>query len=337
MRTVFAFSEKGWWQQMIYTFESHFAAQIKNFIAQKNALGFGYLESSRLLRDFDRFCQANFPDADFLTKEICLAWATKKDTEGNNTFRNRVMPVREFARYLNRNGEAAYVLPPDIARKDAPYAPYIYTEEEIRAVWNALDAIEPRGGFPVRHFVIPAMVKLMYCCGLRPAEARRLRVGDVDLDKGRLNIMESKQHRSRIVMMADDVTELLSDCNAGISAVMPEREPFFPNSAGCFYGKRGLEKTFRQTLMKVSIAGTGRRSPRLYDFRHTFATHRLYHWMREGRDLRTMLPYLSAYMGHAQLSDTYYYIHLVPGLMEEMSGVAFSSAEALLPEVGTDE
>lgn len=50
-----------------------------------------------------------------------------------------------------------------------------------------------------------------------------------------------------------------------------------------------------------------------------------------------MLPYLSAYMGHAQLSDTYYYIHLVPGLMEEMSGIAFSSAEALLPEVGIDE
>jgi len=32
-----------------------------------------------------------------------------------------MMPVREFARYLNRNGETAYILPPDIARKDAPY------------------------------------------------------------------------------------------------------------------------------------------------------------------------------------------------------------------------
>ena len=50
-----------------------------------------------------------------------------------------------------------------------------------------------------------------------------------------------------------------------------------------------------------------------------------------------MLPYLSAYMGHAQLSDTYYYIHLVPGLMEEMSDFAFSSAEVLLPEVETNE
>ena len=44
-----------------------------------------------------------------------------------------------------------------------------------------------------------------------------------------------------------------------------------------------------------------------------------------------MLPYLRVH--GMRLSDTYYYIHLVPGLMEEMSGFAFSSAEALLPEV----
>lgn len=94
---------------MIYTFKSRFATRIQEFIAQKNALGFGYLESSRLLRDFDRFCLTYFPDADSLTENLCLAWATKKDTEGNNTFRNRMMPVREFARYLNRNGETAYV------------------------------------------------------------------------------------------------------------------------------------------------------------------------------------------------------------------------------------
>lgn len=138
-------------------------------------------------------------------------------------------------------------------------------------------------------------------------------------------------------MMADDVTEMLSDCNAIVTSTMPEREPFFPNSEGSFYGKRGLEKTFRQVLKKAGITGTGQRSPRLYDFRHTFATHRLYHWMREGKDLNAMLPYLSAYMGHAQLSDTYYYIHLVPGLLEEMSGFAFSSAGAVLPEVASDE
>lgn len=322
---------------MVYTYESRFAARIEDFIAQKRALGFGYLESSRLLRDFDRFCQSHYSDEETLTKEICLAWATKKDTEGNNTFRNRMMPVREFAKYLERNGESAYILPPNLAKKDTPYAPYIYTEAEILEIWNVYDHLTPRSNYPVRHFVIPAMVKLLYCCGLRPAEARRLRVSDVDLVNGRLYILESKRHRSRIVVMADSVTELLSDCNARVSSFMPERDPFFPNSEGGFYGKRGMEKTFGQVLKKAGVAGTGRRSPRLYDFRHTFATHRLYQWMREGKDLNTMLPYLSAYMGHSQLSDTFYYIHLVPGLLEEMSGFAFSAAESLLPEVEADE
>lgn len=128
-------------------------------------------------------------------------------------------------------------------------------------IWDVFDHLKPRGGFPVRQFVIPAMVKLMYCFGLRPAEARRLRAKDVDLNIGRLNIMESEQHRSRIVMMADDVTEMLSDYNAIVVSVMPELEPFFPNSEGGFYGKRGLEKTFLQVLKKAGVTGTGQRSP----------------------------------------------------------------------------
>jgi integrase len=60
-------------------------------------------------------------------------------------------------------------------------------------------------------------------------------------------------------------------------------------------------------------------------------------WMREGKDLMAALPYLSAYMGHAHMSDTYYYIHLVPGQLEAMSGYDFSKYEALLPEVECNE
>ena len=46
--------------------------------------------------------------------------------------------------------------------------------------------------------------------------------------------------------------------------------------------------------------------PRVYDFRHTFATECICRWMREGRDIDAMLPFLSAYMGHARFEDTVY-------------------------------
>lgn len=103
------------------------------------------------------------------------------------------------------------------------------------------------------------------------------------------------------------------------------------------YTKEWLNKTMRLTLKKAGIQSYGKQNPRPYDFRHTFATHRLYLWMREGKDLNAMLPYLSAYMGHAQLSDTYYYIHLVPGLFEEMTGFNDSTSNNLIPEVDEDE
>ena len=64
------------------------------------------------------------------------------------------------------------------------------------------------------------------------------------------------------------------------------------------------------------------------------ATHRLYQWARQGKDLATALPYLSAYLGHAQLSDTYYYIHLVPDTAQPMAADVFS---ALLPEADGHE
>lgn len=321
----------------MHTFESLFAERLRGFVQQKNAVGFPYHESSRLLLDFDQFCLDRFPSETVLTKEICLAWAVRKDTEGNNTFRNRLMPVREFARYLNRCGELAFVLTPNFAKKGPRHIPHIYSEEEITALWDVLDHLRPRKGYPIRHFVFPTLIRLLYCCGLRPCEARKLRVADVDLEKGRLDIVESKGHKSRIVMMADDVTEICRRYNETVSKIMPGRELFFPDSNGNIYGKVGLEKTFRIAKAKAGIGTSGEYSPRLYDFRHTFATHRLYQWMHEGKDVTAMLPYLSAYMGHAQLSDTYYYIHLVPGLFETMAGFDYSASEHLLPEVEYDE
>ena len=63
---------------MAYTFESCFASRIEDFSAQKNALGFGELESSRLLRDFDRFLPGTFSERAFADRGALLGLGHEK-------------------------------------------------------------------------------------------------------------------------------------------------------------------------------------------------------------------------------------------------------------------
>lgn len=322
---------------MTYSYESYFAENIINFIKQKNSVGFSYQYSKKILKNFDSFCMENFPNETQLTKELCLAWAVKKDTENNNSFNNRLMPIREFARFLNRIGREAYVIPTRFVKKESAHAPYIYSENEIKSIWDYADNLPHYKNFPIRHFVIPTALRILYCCGLRPSEIRKLQVSDVDLEKGHLFIRESKRHKSRTVIMTDDVTEICRQYASKASVFVPNREYFFSNSTGGMYSKEWFDDTFKDIRNAVGIVGFQGCTPRLYDFRHTFATHRLYRWMKEGKNLNVMLPYLSAYMGHEQLSDTYYYIHLIPDMLEHMSRFDFSTLEHLIPEVTSYE
>lgn len=57
--------------------------------------------------------------------------------------------------------------------------------------------------------------------------------------------------------------------------------------------------------------------------------------MCDGTDVNTMLPYLSAYMGHAGIDSTLYYVHTSPDFMAAYSGLARKTANMVIPEAGT--
>ena len=322
---------------MTFGFKSGFAGRLNSFVEQKQALGIGYESNIYFLRLFDETCAANFPSATELTKEICLSIAVRKNTENGTSFRNRISPLREFAKFLVRNGEIAYVLPTDLAKKAPRCLPYIYSKDEIAQIWEEFDNMPIIPYLPTRHIVLPAVMRVLYCCGLRPVEACRLKYNDVDLDLGRLFIRESKGHHDRIVMTSDDLTEYLVDYNKRITEILPNREWFFTGAHNTMCAEKWICAMFAKVRDKLNIHGANRQIPRLYDVRHTFATHRLYEWMKDGEDIYERLNHLSAYMGHAQITDTYYYIHLVPEQLITLAGVDFSSYESLLPEADYDE
>ena len=281
---------------------------------------------------FDRFCFEHFLHETTLTREIGLRWAEKRQTEKVSSQCLRISIVRELAKYINSIGGKAFVIPSKITGRPSRYIPHIYTKDELAAFFYAVDHLRYDKRAPVRTFVFPVLFRLLYCCGLRPMEAGTLLTKNVDLETGVIKIVESKGHKDRNVVLAPDALELCRKYKTLISAIFPYSEYFFPNKNG-YYAKAGLEYAFNVSCRKAGLSDFKGNPPTQYCLRHTFATHCIYRWMREGKDLNAYLPYLSSYMGHAHLSCTAYYIHLVPEFFPQMGQMNIGKFESLLPEV----
>lgn len=80
------------------------------------------------------------------------------------------------------------------------------------------------------------------------------------------------------------------------------------------------EKPLSQSMDKKRSSNK-RKYARPYDLRHNFATRTLMRWIDEKRDIMTLMPYLSTYMGHVSLEETMYYIHLLPERLKTSPGI----------------
>lgn len=314
-------------------FISNFNVKLKNFIIEKRSTGFPYIDNERILHRFDEFCLATHPESTVLSKELVLAWAERKPAESPDGFRRRLHPVREFGRYLVRQGENAYIIPVSLAPKGTPHTPHIFTAEELRQFFTKADEIPADRRHPMLHHTLSVIFRVLYCCGLRPGEVRRLKTNEVDIKRGVLRISESKGHKDRDVVLSADVTELCRKYNSLAETHLPDREYFFSHTPMNPYSKDWLKYRFRKIWLQTGMSCRNGNFPSTYSFRHTFATNKLICWVSEGRDLSVCLPYLSAYLGHAQLSDTAYYIHLCPELLPKTALEKYNEHQCLIPEV----
>ncbi len=60
--------------------------------------------------------------------------------------------------------------------------------------------------------------------------------------------------------------------------------------------------------------------PCIHDLRHTFAVRRVTLWQANGVEIDQAMLALSTYMGHAKISNTYWYLTAVPELMAAAAG-----------------
>lgn len=159
------------------------------------------------------------------------------------------------------------------------------------------------------------MLRLIYTCGLRPGEGLRLKKENVNLESGEMLITETKLKKDRIVVLHNDMVELMRRFSLKVSlSGRDESIYFFPAQDCGAYSTSWLEEIMKCCYRKANPGIPKENLPhvRVYDLRHRFASATLCRWLDEGKDLYNMLPYLRTYMGHSSLSQTAYYIHILP-------------------------
>ena len=208
--------------------------------------------------------------------------------------------------------------------------PVVLTREECRSLFEQLSG------------TTKLMAELMYGSGLRLMELLRLRIKDVDINRGQIIVRAGKGDKDRVSVLPASLAELLrehlkrlrilyeEDKTKKLAGVwLPEglerkfREAgkswewqwFFPSRQLSVDPRTGLTRrhhvldaAFQHAIREAARkAGLNKRvSP--HALRHSFATHLL----EGGTDIRTVQDLL----GHSDISTTQIYLHVInkPGI-----------------------
>ena len=302
---------------MKYTFKSNFADDINSYIQLRTSLGNQEETFARRLHSFDEYCILHYPQTVTLTQEMCEGWCVLQENESLSTLRLRTGILRDFSKYLNSIGRVAYIMPEGFTGRAPQYLPYIYTDEELAVFFESVDSLGPHKLSPYREYVVPVLFRMLYCCGLRPQELPPLTVNDVNIDSGIILIYDSKRHKDRVVPMSSDLQTLCREYNSFMETIIPDRTYFFQCKVGTKCSVRWIQSQFHKCWKRIGMDFPKNHHPRVYDFRHNHATRVIRNWMDEGKDVMSLLPYLSSYMGHESIEYTTYYVHLVPEYLSE--------------------
>lgn len=320
---------------MMLTLTSGLAPDMKAMLDFRESMGFSCDSYLYHFKSLDSFCNEHFPDATELCEDVVLGWLQMRPGEVG-TLHHRASSVRMLAKFIVSTGKKAYILPEKYIPPQRPYVPYILSDQELSALFSAIDAYPANTRLDVlQPALFSTLFRLIYTCGLRPNEGRTLLCENVNLETGEILITATKKHKERMVVLSEDMRCLARRYAELKKIVHPDSPFFFPSKCGKPYTDKMLGWHFKNFVAAANPGVEKDQLPniRIYDLRHRFATTVMIKWIDEHRDLYNMLPYLSTYMGHAKFSQTAYYIQLIPENIKNSQGIDWIAMGALIPEV----
>lgn len=291
---------------------------VRRYLAERKALGYELTAPGTELMRFARYADARHHRGP-LTEELIVGWArehVKRTTEV--TAARRLEVVRPFAAYYRQFEPTTEILPVGaLGRGHRRLVPHIYTDEEVVHLLQATSRLTPHNG--LRPLTYCTLFGLIAAAGLRLSEALNLSNGDVDLTSRSITVRQTKFRKSRCLPLHSSVVQALERYRQSRDLCLDTRPeaPFFASSSGAALAKGTVDNVFRRLRSHLSWSARGDYPlPRLHDLRHTFAVRRLQRWREQGQAIDQAMFWLCTYLGHAKISNTYWYITGIPELMD---------------------
>lgn len=290
--------------------------KVQAYVAERRACGFSLTIDEQQLLRFARFTDKSGYRGP-LTVQIASYWALASKGRRRLTAARRIELLRGFARYCQTYDPATEIPPLALfGPAHRRLTPHIFTDRELRSLVAAAAGLSPVGG--LRGPTCAAIFGLIASTGLRISEATGLRRTDVDLDRGLLHIQNTKFGKSRLVPLHSTAARAMRRY-----ALRRDRDPsstatdaFFVFDGGRPATTAKVEYAFQLLRQQLRWRCRGQlRYPRIHDIRHAFATRRLERWYRAGINIDRHILALSTYLGHAKVTDTYWYVTATPELM----------------------
>ena len=290
---------------------------VQHYVTLKRTVGYSFVDQERCLQRFASFAEAEGDD--IVTSDRIVEWAATASTMLRS--REWFSRARAFAIAAHAEDDRNEIPPRDVfgkERKKRP-APHIMTIGQIRRIMDTALTLPPPAS--ITPYTYHHMIGLIASTGLRCSEAVDLLLSDLVPDG--LLIRETKFRKTRLVPIDVSTRKALNTYLSLRRRIGGPNDHLFVISTGKPPDPASLCRAFIKLARLTGVRGPrGTRGPRLHDLRHSFAVRSLEQSGGSRRDVQKHMMALSTYLGHACISDTYWYLEATPVLFRQIAEAA---------------
>lgn len=302
---------------------------VESFIEFRKYLGRKDLSFSYTLRTFAQFT-GETKELSTITEKDSTAFLYRKGDEITRYWHSQYSALKKLFEWaFSRDYIQSIPVPVFLPKKPEFYPAYIYTDEELKKIFDGSLTYNKRRPISNEPECIRYILMTTYVLGLRINETLSLKIQDINTDEGYVHIHCSKFYKSRLVTynkqtakLIDEILQWRSTCKHS----MAEDSYVFINLNGEPISFVTLHSIFAQIRKNVGLyfPERGRHQPRIHDLRHTFAVNILTCWYKSGKNVQNLLPKLSTYLGHINVSFTSVYLTKTSVLLQEANKLFYS-------------